>query len=119
MPFSGDPFRTLGLHPGSSEEQIKRAYRTLAKRYHPDSAGEAALPRFLAIQAAYDMLTGTVRHRRPAATGSPRQRPGDGATPGATSSSAGRSQARPAPPRAPAGDTGAQSAGAGRSSQAD
>src|SRR5438067_1947145 len=69
MTFSGDPFRTLGLHPGSSEEQIKRAYRTLAKRYRPDSAGEAALPRFLAIQAAYDMLTGTIRHPRPGTAG--------------------------------------------------
>src|SRR4051812_42163931 len=57
MTFSGDPFRTLGLPAGSSEAEVKRAYRALAKRYHPDSAGEAALPRFLAIQAAYDMLT--------------------------------------------------------------
>src|SRR5690349_6756636 len=57
MMFNGDPFRTLGLPPGATDAEIKRAYRALAKRYHPDSAGEAALPRFLAIQAAYDMLT--------------------------------------------------------------
>ena len=57
MAFSGDPFQILGLPPGASDAEIKRAYRALAKRYHPDSAGERALPRFLAIQAAYDMLT--------------------------------------------------------------
>ena len=52
-----DPYRTLGLAPGASLDEIRRAYRRLAKANHPDSAGEAALPRFLAIQAAYEMLT--------------------------------------------------------------
>ena len=52
-----DPYRTLGLAPGASLDDIRRAYRRLAKANHPDSAGEAALPRFLAIQAAYEMLT--------------------------------------------------------------
>ena len=52
-----DPYRTLGLNPGATPAEIKRAYRRLAKAYHPDSAGERALPRFLAIQAAYERLT--------------------------------------------------------------
>ena len=51
-----DPHRTLGLNPGASQAEIKSAYRHLAKLYHPDSAGERALPRFLAIQAAYETL---------------------------------------------------------------
>jgi curved DNA-binding protein CbpA len=51
-----DPYRTLGLSPGAPIDEIRRAYRRLAKANHPDSAGEAALPRFLAIQAAYEML---------------------------------------------------------------
>jgi hypothetical protein len=85
MTFNGDPFRTLGLPPGASLEQVKRAYRQLAKRYHPDSAGEAALPRFLAIQAAYDMLTGSTRPNRPRAA-----RPN--ATPGAGAGSSGARQ---------------------------
>ncbi|MGZ8501945.1 MAG: J domain-containing protein [Candidatus Limnocylindrales bacterium] len=51
-----DPYRTLGLAPGASQAEIKVAYRRLAKLNHPDSAGERALPRFLAIQAAYEAL---------------------------------------------------------------
>ena len=53
-----EPYGTLGLSAGASAAEIKRAYRRLAKQYHPDSAGERALPRFLAIQAAYEMLVG-------------------------------------------------------------
>jgi curved DNA-binding protein CbpA len=56
MAVGPDPFRTLGLNPGASIDEIRRAYRRLAKANHPDSAGEAALPRFLAIQAAYEAL---------------------------------------------------------------
>ena len=33
--------------------EVKQAYRRLVKANHPDRAGETALPRFLAIQAAY------------------------------------------------------------------
>ena len=56
MALGPDPLRTLGLKPGASIDDIRRAYRRLAKANHPDSAGEAALPRFLAIQAAYEAL---------------------------------------------------------------
>lgn len=52
----GDPYRVLGLEPGASMADVKRAYRRLAKAFHPDSAGEAALPRFLAIHEAYERL---------------------------------------------------------------
>lgn len=54
-----DPYALLGVARGSSLEEIKRAYRRLAKANHPDAAGAAALPRFLAIQAAYEQLAGT------------------------------------------------------------
>jgi hypothetical protein len=57
MTPSTDPYRTLGLEAGASLAEVKRAYRRLAKAYHPDNAGERALPRFLAIQAAYERLT--------------------------------------------------------------
>ncbi len=58
MAPQADPYRTLGLARGASTDDIKRAYRRLAKINHPDAAGEAALPRFLAIQAAYEQLVG-------------------------------------------------------------
>ena len=60
-----DPYRTLGLEPGAAMADVKRAYRRLAKAYHPDSAGEAALPRFLAINEAYE----AIRAGRPIAPG--------------------------------------------------
>ena len=60
-----DPWRTLGLAPGASADEVRRAYRRLAKANHPDAAGETALPRFLAIQAAYEQLVGATVRRRP------------------------------------------------------
>ncbi len=71
-----DPYRVLGLNPGASAADVKRAYRALAKANHPDSAGERALPRFLAIQAAYEELTvpngrGAVRGSRSGAAAEP------------------------------------------------
>ncbi len=65
MTLQGDPHRTLGVAPGASLNEIKSAYRRLAKQYHPDTAGERALSRFLAIQAAYEHLVdGDGRLRR-------------------------------------------------------
>jgi hypothetical protein len=58
MAFEGDPYRTLGLARGATLDEVKRAYRRLAKANHPDAAGAGALARFLAIQAAYERLAG-------------------------------------------------------------
>ncbi|MCI0581788.1 MAG: DnaJ domain-containing protein, partial [Chloroflexi bacterium] len=74
-----DPYRVLGLAAGASAAEVKRAYRRLAKANHPDSAGEAALPRFLEIQRAYETLTAATWRpgaRRPSSAG-------QGAGPGA------------------------------------
>ena len=68
MEFEGDPHAILGLPRGASRAEIKAAYRRLAKAFHPDTAGEAAVPRFLAIQAAYETLIGTAPGR-PARSG--------------------------------------------------
>ena len=49
-------YTRLGLRPGASPAEIKVAYRQLAKRFHPDRAGDEGLGTFLAIQAAYEAL---------------------------------------------------------------
>lgn len=50
--------RILNLNSGATEQQIKRAYRHLAKQYHPDrSVDPAAHERFVEIAEAYQFLT--------------------------------------------------------------
>src|SRR5215207_7994908 len=58
MAFVHDPYRVLGLPRGASLDEVKRAYRRLAKQHHPDSGGQRTLARFLEIQAAYEQLVG-------------------------------------------------------------
>jgi hypothetical protein len=66
-----DPYRTLGLPPAASLDQVKQAYRRLAKQYHPDAAGDEAAIRFLAVQAAYEAILAGATSR-----GGPGGRPG-------------------------------------------
>ncbi|MBR4941279.1 MAG: J domain-containing protein [Clostridia bacterium] len=53
-----DPYKVLGVSPGASEEEITKAYRSLAKKYHPDlnPGNEAAAAKMREINAAYDMI---------------------------------------------------------------
>jgi hypothetical protein len=51
-----DPHAVLGLDPGASPEDVHRAYRSLAKRFHPDRAGGADGELMISINAAYDLL---------------------------------------------------------------
>lgn len=53
-----DYYKALGVAEGATAEEIKRAYRTLAKQYHPDSTGgdKAKESRFKDISNAYDVL---------------------------------------------------------------
>lgn len=53
-----DYYEVLGLEADASDEEIKKAYRSLAKAFHPDtSTHPKAKERFLAISAAYDVLS--------------------------------------------------------------
>lgn len=53
-----DPYEILGVAKTASEAEIKKAFRTLAKKHHPDKhAGDAAAQkRFQEISGAYDIL---------------------------------------------------------------
>ena len=54
---SADPYRTLGLRDGASKADVKKAYRKLAKKYHPDVAGEKGQASFIRISEAYNEIT--------------------------------------------------------------
>src|SRR5215510_5098393 len=53
-----DPYEVLGVAKTASEADIKKAFRALAKKHHPDKhAGDAAAQkRFQEISGAYDIL---------------------------------------------------------------
>lgn len=50
-------YETLGLDEYASEEDIKRAYRDLVKKHHPDKGGDAA--KFRSVAEAYEVLSDT------------------------------------------------------------
>lgn len=61
-----DPYETLGVRRGDTDETIRNAYRKLAKRYHPDlNPGKPeAAERFKEINAANDLLSDSEKRAR-------------------------------------------------------
>lgn len=50
-------YAVLGIAPEASAEEVKRAYRTLAKRYHPDKSGDQnTRNKFIEITEAYQAI---------------------------------------------------------------
>ncbi len=56
-----DPYKALGVTPSASNDEIKRAYRELSRKYHPDSnvdnpLADLAAEKFKEVQQAYDQI---------------------------------------------------------------
>lgn len=72
-----DYYRSLGLKPGASREQVKQAYRVLARQHHPDTAAHQNTSSqntsdiFLTITIAYKHL---LAHTAPSQAPSPPQK---------------------------------------------
>lgn len=56
-----DPYQVLGVSPNASDDEIRQAYRSLAKKYHPDNyvnspLADVAAEKMKQINAAYDEI---------------------------------------------------------------
>lgn len=56
-----DPYSVLGIEPNATDEEVKKAYRQLARKYHPDNyqdnpLADLAEEKMKAINEAYDQI---------------------------------------------------------------
>jgi DnaJ-class molecular chaperone len=62
---SNDPYRLLGVPRGANGDDVRKAYRRLARAHHPDANPDdpAAEQRFKEIQQAYELLSDPEKRR--------------------------------------------------------
>src|SRR5256884_5446417 len=63
--FDTDYYDVLGVPQSATEKDISRAYRKLAKQYHPDAnpGNKEAEEKFKAVSAAYDVLGDSAKRK--------------------------------------------------------
>jgi DnaJ-class molecular chaperone len=54
---NNDYYKLLGVATTTSEKDMKKAYYKLAKKYHPDTAGDKYADKFKEISSAYEVLS--------------------------------------------------------------
>ena len=81
---SKDLYETLGVPRGATADEIKKAYRKLARRHHPDAnpGDKEAEERFKEVQNAYDVLSDADKRKQYDAFGASGPRMGAGTGPG-------------------------------------
>ena len=67
-----DPYQVLGLGRDASDEEVKQAYRRLAKKYHPDlnPGDQEAARKMQQVNEAYDQIKNPEKYARQSASGS-------------------------------------------------
>ena len=63
-----NPYDVLGVNPSASDEEVKSAYRSLAKKYHPDNYSESPLKevaeeKMAEVNQAFDTIMNERRAR--------------------------------------------------------
>jgi hypothetical protein len=101
-----DYYALLGVPANADGEQLRKAWRQLVLRWHPDRAGDGATATFQQLSAAYavlsDPITRIAYDRRRRASGDPTPPPPQGGARNGGEQRAERSEARASAPRAAA-----------------
>ena len=63
-----DPYKVLNVSPSASDEEVKKAYRDLARKYHPDNyhdnpLADLAQEKMKEINEAYDTIVAQRKNR--------------------------------------------------------